>query len=283
MMKPIRVISLALVLGAVALGCWAFAWEPASLTTRAHRLHIPHWRAELAGLRVAVLADLHVGSPFNGMSKLAEIVATTNALAPDLILIPGDFVIQKVVGGSFVSPEDAAVVLAGLKAPLGVWAVLGNHDWWLDAKRVEAALETHGIPVLDDRSVLIKRGAARFWLVGISDFWEGPHDARTAMSQIDDNSPVLVFTHNPDVFPTIAREFSLMIAGHTHGGQVYLPLLGRPIVPSRYGERYAIGHVAENGRHLFVSSGLGTSIIPVRFRVPPEITVLELYPAELQH
>ncbi|MGZ5090127.1 MAG: hypothetical protein ACXWCY_10855 [Burkholderiales bacterium] len=91
-----------------------------------------------------------------------------------------------------------------------------------------------------------------------------------------------LFTHNPDIFPTIAGDFSLLIAGHTHGGQVYLPLLGRPIVPSRYGERYAIGHVAENGRHLFVSSGLGTSIIPVRFSVPPEITVLELYPLQSQ-
>ncbi|MGZ5141018.1 MAG: hypothetical protein ACXWCX_24730 [Burkholderiales bacterium] len=91
-----------------------------------------------------------------------------------------------------------------------------------------------------------------------------------------------LFTHNPDIFPTIAGDFSLLIACHTHGGQVYLPLLGRPIVPSRYGERYAIGHVAENGRHLFVSSGLGTSIIPVRFSVPPEITVLELYPLQSQ-
>jgi predicted MPP superfamily phosphohydrolase len=89
-----------------------------------------------------------------------------------------------------------------------------------------------------------------------------------------------MFTHNPDVFPTIEQRFSLLIAAHTHGGQVYLPLIRRPIVPSRYGQRCAIGHIMERGKHLFVTSGIGTSMIPVRFRVPPEVTVLELYPTD---
>jgi predicted MPP superfamily phosphohydrolase len=279
-MTPGRIVSVAFMVAALALGSWAFIWEPSSFVTRFHRVAIPHWRAELAGLRVAVLGDLHVGSPYNGLSKLAEIVDATNGLQPELILLPGDFVIQEVLGGKFVRPEDASAVLARLKAPLGVWAVLGNHDWWLDEKRVQAALEQHGIRVLEDRAVVIKRGDAQFWLVGISDFWEGAHDVRAATSAIHDEAPVLMFTHNPDVFPTIANRFSLLVAAHTHGGQVHLPLLGRPIVPSAYGQRYASGHVVENGRHLFVSSGLGTSIIPVRFRVPPEISVLELVPIE---
>jgi len=261
---------------ALALGVWAFGIEPASFETRTHRLSIPDWRADLAGLRIAVLADLHTGSPFNGIEKLARIVDATNALKPDLILIPGDFVVQGVVGGRFVSPEESAAVLTRLKAPLGVWATLGNHDWWLGAARVQSALEKNGIGVLEDRAVRIERGGAPFWLVGISDFWEGPHDVRKAMSQVGDASPVLAFTHNPDIFPALRGRFSLLIAGHTHGGQVRLPLLGRPIVPSEYGERFAVGHVVEDGRHLFVSTGLGTSILPVRFRVPPEITVLEL-------
>ena len=272
-----RAVFLALLIAAVTLGAWAFAWEPSSLTTRNYGIAIPHWDPELSGLRVAVLSDLHVGSPYNGIDKLEQIVAGTNKLRPDLILLPGDFVIQGIVGGKFVTPEDAAPVLARLKAPLGVWASLGNHDWWLNAVRVRTALEKYGINVLEDRAVLIKHGKTRFWLVGISDFWEGPHDVKSAMSPILDDLPVLMFTHNPDVFPTISGRFSLLIAGHTHGGQVYLPVLGRPIVPSRYGERYAIGHVVENSRHLFVSSGLGTSILPVRFRVPPEITLLELF------
>jgi predicted MPP superfamily phosphohydrolase len=277
-MTRARILAGLLSAAALGLGLWAFAVEPASLEIRTYRLSIPDWRADLAGLRVAVLADLHVGSPFNGIAKLNKIVDATNALKPDLILIPGDFVVQGVVGGRFVSPEESAAVLARLKAPLGAWAVLGNHDWGLGADRVRSALEKNGIEVLEDRAVRIRRGDAQLWLVGISDFWEGPHDIRKAMSQVGDSSPVLAFTHNPDVFPALRGRFSLLIAGHTHGGQVYLPLLGRPIVPSKYGERFAIGRVVEDGRHLFVSPGLGTSILPVRFRVPPEISLLELYP-----
>ena len=277
-MKRVRFIAAAGLVTAFGLGIWAFAFEPASLTTQKHELFIPHWNAELAGLRVAVLADLHVGSPFNGISKLHKIVELTNSLKPDLIIIPGDFVIQGVLGGSFVTPEEAAAVLARLNAPMGVWASMGNHDYWLDASRVTAALEKQKIGVLEDSAVRIQRGSAHFWLVGISDFWEGPHDVRKAVSQVKSDAPVLMFTHNPDIFPTLSNRFSLLIAGHTHGGQVLLPLLGRPIVPSRYKQRFAYGHVIENGRHIFVSPGLGTSILPVRFRVPPEVTLLELHP-----
>jgi predicted MPP superfamily phosphohydrolase len=277
-MNRARLIASAALLTILALGIWAFVFEPAFLTTRKHSLLIPHWSAEHAGLRVAVLADLHVGSPYNGIPKLHEIVDLTNSLKPDLIVIPGDFVIQGVLGGTFVAPEEAAAVLARLSAPLGVWACLGNHDWWLGAPRVVAALEKRKIGVLEDKAVRIDRGGAHFWLVGISDFRQGPHDVRKAMGQVTDDAPVLMFTHNPDVFPSLSNRFSLLIAGHTHGGQVHLPLLGRPIVPSEYGQRFAHGHVVEGGRHLFVGPGLGTSILPVRFGVPPEVTLLELQP-----
>jgi uncharacterized protein len=277
-MKGARLIAAAVLVIAVGLGLWAFALEPASLTTREYRLLIPDWSAPLAGLRVAVLADLHVGSPFNGISKLHRIVDLTNRLAPDLIVIPGDVVIHGVLGGSFVAPEDTAAALARLRAAHGVWASLGNHDWWFDGRRTMAALERHRIAVLEDRAVRIEHGNAHFWLVGISDFWEAPHDVQKAMREVGDKAPVLMFTHNPDVFPSISERFSLLIAGHTHGGQVRVPLLGRPIVPSKYGERFAFGHVVEGRHHMFVSPGLGTSILPVRFRVPPEVTILELHP-----
>jgi uncharacterized protein len=277
-MRKIRWVAAVALVVALALGAWAFVLEPASLTENRRTLYLPHWSDELAGLKVVVLADLHVGSPFNGLDKLDRIVDQANAMKPDLVLVPGDLVIQGVLGGRFVPPEDTAAVLARLSAPLGVWACLGNHDWWLGAERVRTALEKRGIRVLEDDAVRLKHGEGQFWLVGISDFWEGPHDVRKAMSRVDDRAPVLMFTHNPDVFPTVSHRFSLLIAGHTHGGQVHLPFLGRPIVPSRHGERYAIGHVIENGRHLFVSAGTGTSILPVRWRVPPEITLLELRP-----
>jgi predicted MPP superfamily phosphohydrolase len=154
--------------------------------------------------------------------------------------------------------------------------VLGNHDWWLDAERVRAAFENAGIPMLDNTALHIEAPHCNFWLLGIGDYWEGKPDIEGALSVVDNADPIVAFTHNPDVFPSVPPRIALTIAGHTHGGQVYVPMLGRPIVPSQYGERYAIGHVVENGRHLFVASGVGTSIIPVRFLVPPEISIVEL-------
>lgn len=175
-----------------------------------------------------------------------------------------------------MSPEDSARELGKLSAPAGVFAVLGNHDWWLSAPRVRTALESNGITVLEDVSVEIVRSDCRFWLAGVSDFWEGSHDVEAALSKVPTNDHTVLFTHNPDLFPTIPSRVSLTIAGHTHGGQVYIPGVGRPVVRSKFGERFAIGHIVEDGRHLFVSSGVGTSIIPVRFLVPPEVSVITL-------
>jgi predicted MPP superfamily phosphohydrolase len=269
---------LALALGALALAppVWGFLIEPALLRNEDYELAVPRWPAACDGLRVAVLADLHVGSPGNGPDKLERVVALTQRARPDLVLLAGDYVIHGVVGGRFAAPEEIAPALARLAAPLGVWAVLGNHDWWLDGPRVRAAFEAVGIRFLEDAAARVGEGGCAFWLVGVSDLWEGRHDVRGALAQVDDGAPVVLFTHNPDVFPEVPARVELTIAGHTHGGQVYLPGIGRPIVPSAYGERYAIGHVVEQGRHLFVSSGLGTSILPVRFLVPPEVSVLTL-------
>jgi hypothetical protein len=141
---------------------------------------------------------------------------------------------------------------------------------------VRKALEAVSIPVLDDRASPISHGSCHFWLAGVSDWWEGPHDVVRALEAVPPDAPTILFTHNPDLFPEVPPRVTLTIAGHTHGGQVYLPGIGRPIVPSAYGERFAIGHIVEGERHLFVSSGLGTSIIPVRFLVPPEVSILTL-------
>jgi len=263
-----------------ALGLWAFWLEPASLRVATYRLNLPRWPAACSGLSVAVISDLHVGSPFNGVVNLERVVADTQAAQPDLVLLAGDFVIQGVRGGRFVAPEVTAAKLGELVAPLGVFAVLGNHDWWLDGPRVRAAFETHGIPVLENRAVALRRGDCAFSIVGIGDYWEGHPNVPAAMQSVPPGESVLALTHNPDVFPDVPDRVSLTIAGHTHGGQVMLPLIGRPIVPSAYGERFALGLVVENGRHLFVTPGVGTSILPVRFLVPPEISVLVLGSAD---
>jgi predicted MPP superfamily phosphohydrolase len=269
---------LALVVAAVALGGKAFWLEPASLSVREHVLELPRWPAGLAGLRVAVLADLHVGSPHNGIDNLRRVVELTAEARPDLVLVPGDVVINNVFAGNFVPPEEIAAVLAELKPPLGVLAVLGNHDHWSDAPRVAAALRGVGIPVLEDESVRLERDGVPFRVAGVTDFWEGEHDIGAALADVPPGAPTILFTHNPDLFPEVPDRVALTVASHTHGGQVRLPLVGRPITFSRYGQRYAAGHVAEEGRHLFVSTGIGTSVFPVRFRVPPEISILELQP-----
>ena len=256
------------------LAIWGFVVEPSRLRTNSYEISLDGWPAACDGLRIAVLADLHTGSPWNGLRKLDSIVERTLEAEPDLILLAGDYVIRGVAGGRFTPPEEIATRLADLTAPLGVWAVLGNHDWWLDGPRVRAAFEAVGIPVVDNTATELRRGSCAFWLVGIGDILDGHDDVRTALASVPEGAPAIAFMHNPDVFPDVPASVSLTIAGHTHGGQVYIPFVGRPIVPSEYGERYAIDHVVDGGRHLFVSPGLGTSIIPVRFLVPPEVSIV---------
>ena len=265
-----------------ALVVWAFWLEPASITVRHVHLDVPSWHAEHGGLKIAVLTDLHVGSPHMGLGKLRRVVEHTNDERPDIVLLLGDFVIGGrdhgggVIGGTFVEPEPIAAELRALRAPLGVFAVLGNHDWWFDGERVAAALRGAGVTVLENSAARVESGGQGFWLAGVADLWTRRPDIAGALGQVEGGDPVILLTHNPDVFPDVPPRVSLTLAGHTHGGQVNLPLVGRPVVPSRFGQRYAMGHVVEGGRHLFVSGGIGTSIIPVRFRVPPEIIILTL-------
>ena len=260
-------------LAAVVSGGWAFWLEPASLIVAEERLVLPApWRGSL---RIAVLTDLHVGSPFNGIDRLRQIVDRTNAARPDVVCLLGDLVIQGVAGGRFVTPEAIAVELGRLEARAGVLAVLGNHDAWLDHGRVRRALEGAGIPVVEERAMRLGTSAGPVWIAGISDLWTGRHDIDAALAAVgDDAAPIVLLTHNPDVFPDVPARVALTLAGHTHGGQVRLPIVGTPIVPSRFGARYASGHVVEGGRHLYVATGTGTSILPVRFRVPPSVVVL---------
>ncbi len=255
---------------------WSFLIEPATLRTVEYKIDVPGWPESFPEIKVAILADLHVGSPFVDIEKVREVVEQTNGVSPDLVLLPGDFVIQNVLGGEFVDPWKIADILSELKAPLGVWGVLGNHDWWHDAKAVRHAFEASGIPMLEDISVPLIHKGTKFWLTGISDYYEGPHDMERAFAHVPEGAPFLAMTHTPDIFPEYPKKSGLLIASHTHGGQVNIPFFGRPVVPSRYGERFAAGLIEENGKQMFVSTGIGTSIIPIRFRVPPEISILRL-------
>ncbi len=267
-----------IVLGVVIafLGVWAFYLEPSSLTVHRVTLQIPGWDNEQRGLKIAVLTDLHVGSPYWGIDKLKMLVTRTNAEHPDLVLLLGDYVIREVIGGKFVAPEPIAETLKGLRAPLGVAAVLGNHDWWFNGPRIRWDFQQAGIIMLENQAHRFEFRGKSLWIVGLADFMTRAPSIAAGLEQVHDNGPVIAIMHNPDSFPDIPARVNLSLAGHTHGGQVNFPWLGRLVVPSNYGQRYAYGHVVERGRHLFVSSGVGTSIIPVRFRVPPEILILTI-------
>ena len=260
----------------VALGAWAFWLEPRSLVVHTETLDVPHWPAPLAGTRIALLSDLHVGSPYWHVADLERLVERVNAEQPELVLLAGDYMINGVKLGTWVEPEAIATALGRLRAPLGVIAVLGNHDWWNDGRRVRRAFEASGIVVLENEARRVQRGDGGFYVVGLADELTRRVRIDRALSGVGADDPYLVLVHEPDVFPQVPEQASLTLAGHTHGGQVRLPLLGRPVIPSRHGQRYAAGHVVEDGRHLFVTTGVGTSIFPVRFGVPPELVLLTL-------
>jgi predicted MPP superfamily phosphohydrolase len=263
----------ALVLIVAAVG-WGFLIEPNRLVVRNQTIEIASWPPQLRGLRIALISDVHAGGPFIDQKKLDQIVTTTNAQNPDLILLLGDYMSQNTVHGREVTPEIIAASLKQLKAPLGVYGVLGNHDWWYGGVKVRRAFEANGIRLLDDEAAEVKWRDGSFWLIGLADLWTRPQHVDETVAKVPAGATVIALTHNPDVFPKLPTSVSLLLAGHTHGGQVKLPLVGALITPSNYGQRYVAGHVFENGHHLFVTTGIGTSIMPVRFRVPPEIVIL---------
>lgn len=258
------------------------------------RLALPRWTVAHAAwpaaappLRIVALSDLHAMQPWMPVSRIERIVERANALAPDLIVLLGDYVAgMQRFRYDTVPIADWAKALGALRAPLGVYSVLGNHDWWEDAKGVRAGLENAGIAVLENEAVKLSKDGRRFWLAGLGDQlamrqraggFRGVDDLPATMAQISgDDDPAILLAHEPDVFVRVPARVTLTLSGHTHGGQVLLPFVGRPVVPSRFGERFAYGHIVEGGRHLIVSSGLGLSGLPFRFMVPPEIAAITL-------
>ena len=254
---------------------WGFFIEPNCLVVKYETIQIKSWPTPLNGLKIAVLADLHAGAAFIDQDKLRLIVKRTNELNPDMIVILGDYISGGRAGTS-MEPKVFAPILKDFKAPLGVYSVLGNHDWWYDGNRVRGALETNGIRVLENEVLEVHTRGATFWLAGLADLWTRPQHIAQTIDHVPANQPIIALTHNPDIFPQLPQRVQLLLAAHTHGGQVRFPFIGSVIEPSNYGQRYVRGHVVESGHDLFVTTGLGTSIIPVRFGVPPEIVLLTL-------
>ena len=270
----ISLATILLLLGSVV--GWAFFIEPNRLVLRQDTITIARWPRGLSGLKIAVLADIHAGSAFIDDRKLRLIVERTNRLQPDLIVILGDYITSNGRTSHRVEPEVFAPVLKDLHAPFGVYSVLGNHDWWYNGYKVRRELEANGIKVLENEVLRIDVRGTPLWLAGLADLWTRPQRIEQTIAQVPEGETLIALTHNPDIFPQLPQRVPLLLAAHTHGGQVRFPLIGSVVESSRFGERYETGHVFENGHHLFVTTGIGTSIVPVRFGVPPEIVLLEI-------
>ena len=283
----------ALVLGGIGTGTYAMTGETfmAPRVTR-YALTPPHWPEGL-WLKVAVVADIHACEPWMSAERIRTIALSVNALEADLILLLGDYNAgHRLVTGP-VLPKDWADALSVLRAPLGVYSILGNHDWWHGPlpgmpggpAEVRRALEGVGIQVMENQAVALEKAGRPFWLAGLADQMatylglrqtRGADDLDGTLRQCTADAPILMMAHEPYVFRRMPDRVSLTLCGHTHGGQIYLPGVGAPWSPSR---RYRYGHIVENDRHLIVSGGLGESGVPMRLGSPPELLEIDLgYP-----
>ncbi len=274
--KRLRVWLDAIILILALLAFWGFFIEPGRLVVRRQTIQIANWPSELSGLKVAVLSDIHVDRWFVDEKKVRSIVERTNQLEPDVIVILGDYMSGNGWVRQQVEPEVFAPILKNLNAPLGVYSVLGNHDWWYDGKHLREELERNGIKVLENEVMQLNARNTSLWLVGLSDLWTRPQRINETIERVPQGEPIIALAHNPDIFPRLPQHVQLLLGGHTHGGQVRFPIIGSVVASSRLGDRYSRGHVFENNRHLFVTTGIGTSIMPVRFGVTPEIVLLTL-------
>ncbi|MBK8574593.1 MAG: metallophosphoesterase [Elusimicrobia bacterium] len=258
------------------LGGWTFVWEPSRLVVRTHAIRVKDWPQDLRPLRVACLGDIHGGSSFIDRTKLWDVVQLTNRQKADLVVLLGDYVVMGVLGGNFMEPEDVADGLRGLEAPLGVYVILGNHDWWYNGLRVAQSFKDVGYTVLQNEIVPLSIDGHTVNVVGLEDEWTRRPDVVKVLSLIPVGEPTIVLAHNPDTFARLPHVNGVTFAAHTHGGQVRFPFMGAPVVPSRYRQRYVAGHVEEGSEQMFVTSGIGTSLLPLRFGVLPEIAVITL-------
>jgi uncharacterized protein len=275
---------------------YGFGVEPL-LRLRVARYEIspPQWPAGFQ-LKIAVIADLHACDPWMSLEHIEAIVERTNALDADIIVMLGDYVAGHRHVTRYIAAGEWAPVLAGLKAPLGVHAILGNQDWWSD-KAVQQqgqgptiarrALETAGIPVYENDAVRLTKAGRPFWLAGLGDQLAylparrfrpvkriGVDDLAATLAKVTDDAPVILLAHEPDVAMRVPARVALQLSGHTHGGQIRL-FGWSPMVPSRYGNLLAYGHMRMKC-DVIVSGGLGCSIMPFRLGVPPEIVLVTL-------
>lgn len=283
----------AILFAATALA-WSYFFEPKMLVLVEKELVIKGLDPGLNGLKIVAIGDIHGGTNRVDEEMLDRIVAMANEQRPDIVVLLGDYIGH----GSKLSPNNdpsglmpidtIAEKLGQIRSRRGTFAVLGNHDYWEDPNVVVRSLENVGIRVLQNEIAEINHNNGRLRLFGLVDHlqlnksWKETSADLKAIADVSGPGDMIVLQHSPDVFPivtgelSISKDLKLMLAAHTHGGQIRLPIIGRPGIPSSFGQKYAYGHIRENNVDLYVTSGIGTSVLPFRFLVPPEIVLLTL-------
>lgn len=274
----------------LGLGGYSVIIEPNFLldVTR-YRVTPAGWPKALS-LRIAVITDIHACDPWMPAARIRKIAELANALSPDLIVLLGDFSAGTHLVAGPVPPQQWGEALSVLKAPLGVHAVLGNHDWWHgplpsdppdDAEGTRRALRQMGARLYENDALALAKDGHPFWLLGLGDQmsvymgerigWRGHDDLDATLSLAKDGAPAILMAHEPFIFSRVPERVALTLCGHTHGGQVNLPIVGPIAAELRWKTPHIYGHFVEGGRHLVISGGLGESILPMRFMRPPEI------------
>jgi uncharacterized protein len=281
-----RAVANAVIGGKRRLAAYKFITGPRRVRITQFEFQLPGLPPELDGLRIVQLSDLHHG-PWMPVSFVREIIAKANEFEADIVALTGDYVTNS---SRYVKP--GIEVLSELRARIGLVAVLGNHDWWEGVDLIRKEFKRIGVPLIDNSRLfistnrrIVNRCRRGLCIAGVGDQWEDAVDIDKALQGVPEDMPRLLLSHNPDVAEDerlcVGKyRIDLMLAGHLHGGQVKLPIIGSPMLPSRMKKKYAGGLVAGPTCPVFISRGIGTSGVPVRYGCPPEIVVVDLRQAD---
>ncbi len=245
--------------------------EPERLVVERVQVPLKNLKSALTGFRIVQLSDLHL-HPFTQLELVQEAVDTANNLQPDLIVLTGDYVLQ-----GAESIFELAPVLGSLNAKYGVFASLGNHDYWTDVNIVRRGLESARLPVLCNQGLEVGIGNSSIYLAGLDDVWSGQPDLTPTLDNLTREIPIILLAHEPDWVDNSSQDgrVALQLSGHTHGGQVRLPGLGAPLLPP-FGQKYDQGLNRVQNTWVYTSRGVGVIGPPVRFNCPPEVTEITL-------
>jgi predicted MPP superfamily phosphohydrolase len=276
-----RFLSWAAAAGIVAIAGDSILLEPNCPRIVRQDFFLPRWPERLNGFTVALLSDFHY-DPYFSAHPLHAAIAMVNGLRPDLIVLTGDFVSVPLLGSrrkAALAAEPCARLLRQMTAPYGLWAVMGNHDVDTNRKYVTRVLQAENIQVLANESEAIEHDGARFWLAGVDDVLGRTADLSKTLRTVPANESVILLAHEPDFADEASRfPIDLQLSGHSHGGQIRIPLLP-PLYLPEMAKKYVLGTYQVGPLTLYTNAGLGTIGVPARLNCPPEITLLTLRPA----